>query len=133
MQGGASEVRRGTSSIHFHCLVPGRPVISVPDFVFCSWPTAGSGQMRLSTGWTGHVQGTDATNMRMIPSEVPDVYACVLQASALHGGEKKTNEHKTHEHVSDGPCGTIVLGKNPTSARNTSQGQRDKLAIFLWN
>ena len=44
---------------------------------------------------------------------------------------KKTNKQKTHKHLSDGPCGTIVPGTNPHPSQGlaaqkiTSQNRND--------
>ena len=46
-----------------------------------------------------------------------------------HWGPKKANKQKTHKHFSDGPCGTIVPGTNPTRPRD----RWDKMAMLLWN
>ena len=47
-----------------------------------------------------------------------------------HFREEKTNKQKTHKHFSDGPCGTIVPGTNPT--RQTGQtGQNGNFTVEL--
>ena len=52
--------------------------------------------------------------------------ALAKQVPFVNWGRRKANKQKTHKHISDGPCGTIVPGTNPHS----SQGQTGQNGDF---